>query len=49
MNPIKAFVFFIVAALVHGKLAQVVSFFRHGSRYTISSIYDGNDTKPDWG
>ncbi len=23
--------------------------FRHGSRYVLSSLYDGNDTRPYWG
>lgn len=31
------------------ELAQVVSIFRHGARYTINSLYDGNDTKYIWG
>lgn len=26
------------------KLVQVVSFFRHGARYTINTLYDANDT-----
>lgn len=36
-------------ALTHSKLAQVVSFFRHGARYPLSSFYDGNDTRYIWG
>lgn len=31
------------------KLAQVVSMFRHGSRYVLNSLYDGNDTRWMWG
>lgn len=31
------------------KLAQVVSMFRHGSRYVLNSLYDGNDTRYMWG
>lgn len=31
------------------ELAQVVSIFRHGARYTINSLYHGNDTRYIWG
>lgn len=31
------------------KLAQVVSLSRHGSRYPLNSLYDGNDTRYTWG
>lgn len=39
--------FLLQAAL--GKLTQVVSMFRHGARYPLSSVYDGNDTRYIWG
>lgn len=42
----------VLLALLVGsqaKLAQVVSLFRHGSRYPLNSIYDGNDTRYMWG
>lgn len=32
-----------------GKLVQVVSFFRHGARYHLSSYAGGNETKDYWG
>lgn len=31
------------------KLFQVVSLFRHGARFHINSLYDGNDTFSQWG
>jgi len=40
-------VLFIVFALTlscNSKLYQVISLFRHGARYHVNSIYDGNST-----
>lgn len=39
----------ILLATTETKLAQVVSFFRHGARYALNSLIDGNDTKYIWG
>lgn len=35
--------------LTQSKLVQVVSMFRHGARYHLNSLYDGNTTLPYWG
>lgn len=41
--------FFLLITIATSKLAQVVSFFRHGARYALNSLYDGNDTRYIWG
>jgi hypothetical protein len=38
-------VLFFVMSLAYCKLYQVVSLFRHGARYHINDLYDGNSTK----
>jgi hypothetical protein len=32
----------VLVTISVSKLVQVVSFFRHGARYPLSSLYDGN-------
>lgn len=35
----------ILFTIVNSKLAYVATVFRHGARYPLSNIYDGNATK----
>ena len=52
MRQLSCLIFLVMIALFglcSAKLAQVVSIFRHGARYPLSSIYDGNDTRYMWG
>jgi hypothetical protein len=49
MNPVCVLIILILSSLCNTKLVQVVSFFRHGSRYAITADYDGNDTRYTWG
>ena len=49
MKTLISLLLFCFVTLGSCKLAQVVSFFRHGARYPLSSIYDGNDTRYIWG
>ncbi len=41
----KLAIFFVLITLAYTKLYQVVSLMRHGARYHINDIYDGNSTK----
>ena len=41
--------FLILFILATPKLVQVVSYFRHGARYHLNSLYDGNTTRDFWG
>lgn len=49
LKLVKILFFSLLVIVTQSKLAQVVSFFRHGSRYVLNSLYDGNDTKYMWG
>jgi len=46
---LKIFTLFLFITIATSKLAQVVSFFRHGARYALNSLYDGNETRYIWG
>lgn len=46
---ISVLIITLATIVVDSKLVQVVSLFRHGSRYVLNSLYDGNDTKYIWG
>ena len=51
-NQLALMIILILAACIsvsEAKLHQVVSAFRHGARYHLNSMYDGNDTRPLWG
>lgn len=45
----KLLLILLFVSLSACKLAQVVSFFRHGARYALNSLYDGNETRYIWG
>lgn len=45
----KCILLLTLIAIAATKLVQVVSFFRHGARYALNSLYDGNETKYIWG
>jgi len=46
---IKTLLFVVLIALSSAKLYQVVSLFRHGARYHLNTLYDGNSTHDVWG
>jgi hypothetical protein len=39
----------LLLAVAQNKLYQLVSLFRHGARYHINNLYDGNATREVWG
>ena len=38
-----------ILAICNCELVQVVTMFRHGGRYHLNSVYDGGETRIDWG
>lgn len=46
---VKILFVLLFSFLATTKLVQVVSHFRHGARYHLNSLYDGNTTKDNWG
>lgn len=49
-DSMKGFLLIVaILAICNGELVQVVTMFRHGGRYHINSVYDGSETKIDWG
>jgi len=46
---IKTILIVFLIALSSAKLYQVVSLFRHGARYHLNALYDGNSTYDMWG
>ncbi len=49
MNLLKTLLLTLLVVLSTSKLYQVTSLFRHGARYHINAIYDGNSTHDVWG
>ena len=46
---IKSVILLFLLVLGSAKLYQVVSLFRHGARYHLNALYDGNSTHDVWG
>lgn len=46
---IKSILIILLITLSESKLYQVVSLFRHGARYHLNALYDGNSTYDVWG
>lgn len=38
-----------LAIVLKTEIVQILSLNRHGARYALNSLYDGNNTKNDWG
>jgi lysosomal acid phosphatase len=46
---LKSLLILLLITLSTSKLHQVVSLFRHGARYHLNTLYDGNSTYNIWG
>lgn len=46
---IKSILIVLLITLSASKLYQVTSLFRHGARYHLNALYDGNSTHNVWG
>lgn len=46
---IKSILIILLITLSASKLYQVTSLFRHGARYHLNALYDGNSTHSVWG
>lgn len=45
---LKPMLFILLIIFSTSKLYQVVSLFRHGARYHLTDLYDGNSTRDMW-